>query len=90
MRFTTMRLCGGEALMAISADDLKLDMGRAVTRLEEMGCTIKQKDDMMAVMDWRGMETTIYPQGKVMFFPLKDRSLCIKYATEMLEKLIEQ
>ncbi|MDR1954502.1 MAG: hypothetical protein LBP82_00935 [Candidatus Methanoplasma sp.] len=88
MRFTTMRLCGGEALMAISADVLDLDMDNASVRLEEMGCVIKQKDDMMAVLDWKGMETTIYPQGKVMFFPLKDRSLCIRYATEILEKLI--
>jgi hypothetical protein len=88
MRFTTMRLCGGEALMAISADDLGLDIDDATARLETMGCTIKQKDELMAVLDWRGMETTIYPQGKVMFFPLKDRSLCIKYATELLEKLV--
>ena len=88
MRFTTMRLCGGEALMAISAEDLRLDIEKVTARLEGMGHTIKQKDEMMAVLDWKGMETTIYPQGKVMFFPLKDRSLCIRYATELLEKLV--
>jgi len=83
-----MRLCGGEALMAISAEDLRLDIEKVTARLEGMGHTIKQKDEMMAVLDWKGMETTIYPQGKVMFFPLKDRSLCIRYATELLEKLV--
>ncbi|MCL2295884.1 MAG: hypothetical protein FWC29_02240 [Methanomassiliicoccaceae archaeon] len=88
MRFTTARLCGGEALMAISADDLDLNMEEASGRLAGMGFRIKQKDDMMITMDWREMETTIYPQGKVMFFPLKDRSLCIRYATEILEYLI--
>jgi hypothetical protein len=88
MRFTTMRLCGGEALMAISADDLDLNMISASDRLESAGHMIKQKDEMMIVMEWNGMETTIYPQGKVMFFPLKDRSLCIKYATEILEGLV--
>lgn len=85
MRFTTMRLCGGEALMAISADVLDLDMQNVVDILGEQGHTVKQMDDMMVVADWNGMETTVYPQGKIMFFPLKDRSLCIKYATEMIE-----
>ncbi len=88
MKFTTMRLCGGEALMAISADDLDLNMEHVAEVIEKQGDPIKQKDDMMIVLDWNGMETTIYPQGKVMFFPLKDRSLCIRYATEMLEKFM--
>jgi hypothetical protein len=88
MRFTTMRLCGGEALMAISADVLDLDMEKTRGTLERLGGRIKEADDMMIVMDWNGMETTVYPIGKVMFHPLKDRSLCIKYATEILGELI--
>lgn len=88
MKFTTMRLCGGEALMAISADELNINMDDAEGILAKMGYPIKQKDDMMMVIEWNDMETTIYPQGKVMFFPLKDRSLCIKYATEILDKII--
>jgi len=88
MRFTTVRLCGGEALMAVSAEDLNIKMEEVSGRLENMGFLIKQKDDMMIIADWNGIETTIYPQGKIMFFPLSDRSLCIKYATEILEKLI--
>ena len=88
MRFTTVRLCGGEALMAVSADELDLNMGTVSRRMEEDGFTVKKMDEMMLIVDWNGMETTIYPQGKVMFFPLKDRALCIKYATEILEKLV--
>jgi hypothetical protein len=88
MRFTTVRLCGGEALMAVSADILDLNMENVCTHLENRGFRIKQREEMMTVFDWNGMETTIYQMGKVMFFPLKDRLLCIKYATEILEKLI--
>ena len=88
MRFTTVRLCGGEALMAVSADDLGLDMYESSDRLERMGFPVKQKDELMIVLEWNGMETTIYPQGKVMFFPLKDRSLCVRYASDILEKLM--
>ena len=36
--------------------------------------------------NWNGMETTLYRQGKVMFFPLSDKATCIKYATEILER----
>ena len=51
MRFTTARLCGGKALMAISADIMDIDMDRAAKILESEGCTIKEKDDMLLVFD---------------------------------------
>ncbi|MEE3400691.1 MAG: hypothetical protein VZQ28_01855 [Methanomethylophilus sp.] len=87
MRFTTARLCGGKALMAISADILDIDMDRAAKILEAEGCTIKERDEMMLVFDWNGMETTLYSQGKVMFLPQTDRAKCISDATELLEKV---
>ncbi len=49
MRFTTARLCGGEALMAISADILDIDLDKAERILKEEGCTIKEKSDMLLV-----------------------------------------
>lgn len=88
MRFTTARLCGGKALMAVSADEMDIDMEKAAAKFESEGYQITQKDDMMIVFQWNGMETTLYRQGKVMFFPLEDKHLCIKYATEMLESLL--
>ena len=88
MRFTTARLCGGKALMAVSADEMDIDMEKAAAKFESEGCQITQKDDMIIVFQWNGMETTLYRQGKVMFFPLEDKHLCIKYATEMLESLL--
>ncbi len=87
MRFTTARLCGGKALMAISSDELDVDVEAAAEGFREAGCEVSQADDMMAVFTWNGMEVTLYRQGKVMFLPLEDRSLCIRYATEILEPL---
>lgn len=87
MKFTTARLCGGKALMAISSDEMDIDMGRAKEKLAAEGCEILQCDEMMMVFKWNGMETTLYCQGKIMFFPLEDKHLCIKYATEILESL---
>lgn len=87
MRFTTARLCGGKALMAISADAMDLDMDSIAERLMSDGYSISAKDEEMMTFVWNGMETTLYRQGKVMFFPLEDKTLCIKYATEILESL---
>jgi len=87
MRFTTARLCGGDALMAVSGEILDLNMDKAADIFQKQGCNIKQKDDMMLVINWNNMETTIYPQGKIMFFPLRDKALCIKYATEIIESI---
>ena len=87
MKFTTARLCGGKALMAISADPMDIDIEKAAEKFAAEGCKITSKDEMMLVFTWNGMDTTLYKQGKIMFFPLEDKPLCIKYATEILESL---
>ena len=87
MRFTTARLCGGQAFMAISADILDLDLDKAAEILEKEGCEIKEKDEFMLVYMWKGKEVTLYPQGKVMYLPQTDRAECIRDATELLEKI---
>ncbi|MCQ2078503.1 MAG: hypothetical protein MJZ38_00365 [archaeon] len=87
MRFTTARLCGGKALMAISADILDIDIEHAAQILEAEGCVIKEKDEMILVFEWEGKEVTLYPQGKVMYLPQQDRAQCIADATKLLEKV---
>ncbi len=42
---------------------------------------------MILVLEWNGMETTLYPQGKIMFYPLEDRDLCIRYASDILNRI---
>jgi hypothetical protein len=74
--------------MAIPAEELNVDLDHAADVMGAEGSSVKQRDEMMIVVDWKEMETTIYPQGKVMFFPLKDKTLCIQYATEILGKIV--
>ncbi len=90
MKFTTARLCGGKSLMAISADELDIDPEEVARTYESEGCKVDQVDDMMVVFHWNDMEVTLYRQGKVMYLPLENKSLCIKYATEMLERFIHR
>ena len=87
MRFTTARLCGGKALMAISADIMDIDMDRAAKIIESEECTIKEKNEMLLVFDWNEKEVTLYRQGKVMYLPQTDRAECISDATKLLEKI---
>jgi len=86
MKFSIARLCGGQALMAVSVDVMDIDMEAAAKRIESEGLPIQSKDDQMIVYQWNGMETTLYRPGKVMFFPLSDKATCIKFATEILEQ----
>ena len=86
MKFSIARLCGGQALMAVSVDIMDIDMEAAAKKIAEEGLEITSKDDQMIVYKWNGMETTLYRPGKVMFFPLSDKATCIRYATEILEK----
>lgn len=84
MMFSITRLCGGKALMAASKEVQNIDLEKATKALEKFG-PVKQKDEMMIVFSWKEMEVTLYPQGKVMFFPLMEKELAIQYATEILE-----
>ncbi|MBQ9689116.1 MAG: hypothetical protein IJV47_00705 [Candidatus Methanomethylophilaceae archaeon] len=86
MKFSIARLCGGQALMAVSVDPMDIDMNAAAERIASEGLPIQSKDDQMIVYQWNGMETTLYRPGKVMFFPLSDKAECIRFATEILEK----
>lgn len=86
MRFTITRLCGGKALMAASKNEMDLDMDRAEQVMAERG-EVKSKDAMMLVSQWGEMEVTVYPQGKVMFYPLADKDKAVEYATDIIERI---
>lgn len=86
MRFTITRLCGGKALMAASKDEMDLDMDRAEQVMAERG-EVKSKDAMMLISQWGEMEVTVYPQGKVMFYPLADKDKAVEYATDIIERI---
>ncbi len=86
MKFSIARLCGGQALMAVSVDPMDIDMEAAADKIATEGLPIQTKDDQMIVYQWNGMETTLYRPGKVMFFPLSDKAECIRFATEILER----
>jgi len=86
VKFSIARLCGGQALMAVSVDPMDIDMEAAAEKIASEGLPIQTKDDQMIVYTWNGMETTLYKPGKVMFFPLSDKATCIKYATEILDQ----
>lgn len=89
MKFAITRLCGGKALMAASSETFDIDLNSASRILEDEGFTFKRnEEDLMLIMEWKGMEVTVYPQGKVMFYPLAEKELAIEYATMILDKVV--
>ena len=88
MKFSVTRLCGGKALMAASTEMMDIDLDRAAETLSADGFTKKKNEDgLMLILEWKDMEITLYPQGKVMFHPLSEKELAIEYATMILEKV---
>ena len=91
MKFTITRLCGGKALMASPADTMDIDLDKAAEILSQDGFVKKRNEEgLMLILDWNGMEVTLYTQGKVMFYPLSEKELAIGYATKMLEMIKEK
>lgn len=90
MKFTITRLCGGKALMASPADMMDIDLDKAADILSKDGFAKKRNEEgLMLIMDWNGMEVTLYTQGKIMFYPLSEKEQAIEYATKMLEMIRE-
>ena len=88
MKFAITRLCGGKALMAASSEAMDIDLERASEILSTDGFVKKRNEDgLMLILDWKDMEVTLYPQGKVMFYPLAEKELAIEYATMILNKV---
>ena len=88
MKFTVTRLCGGKALMAASSETMDIDLDTAADKLSGDGFTKKKNEDgLMLILEWKSMEVTLYPQGKVMFYPLSEKDLAIEYATMILDKV---
>ena len=88
MKFSVTRLCGGKALMAASSEMMDLNLKKATEILSKDGFTKKSEEEgLMLVLGWKDMEVTLYPQGKVMFYPLSEKEKAIEYATEILEKV---
>ncbi|MCL2890563.1 MAG: hypothetical protein FWF40_01570 [Methanomassiliicoccaceae archaeon] len=87
MRYSVTRLCGGKALMVSPRDIIGVDMEKAYRTLSRTA-EMKSRDDMMIVMSWKGMDVTVYSQGKIMFHPLDDRDTAVSYANEILGEII--
>ena len=91
MKFTVTRLCGGKALMASPQDMADIDLDEAAEILSKEGFAKKKDEEgLMLILDWKGMEVTLYPQGKVMFYPLAEKEQAIEYSTMMLTKITKR
>lgn len=86
MRFNVTRLCGGKALMVAPASEMEIDLASVPEKLGK-DFAVKSSDDMMLVLLWKDMEVTIYSSGKMMFYPLSEKDVALKYASSIIAEI---
>lgn len=87
MRYTLTRLCGGEALLLTPREEIPpIQLEVAQKGLSEEGVEASL-DGMMLIMRWREMEVTVYENGKIMFYPLREKSEALEHAADLMEYL---
>jgi len=72
--------------MASPVQETDVDMIQAFSILSKAG-EIKEHDELMIVMSWKGMDVTVYRQGKVMFHPLSDKAEAVILANEIIDMI---
>ncbi|MCQ2056456.1 MAG: hypothetical protein MJY64_03220 [archaeon] len=87
MNFTVTRLCGGKALMVIPREDTNINLKYVPDILGEEFVVKSDHEGLMLVLNWKNMDVTLYPQGKIMFYPLDDKNLAIEYAVSIFNKI---
>ncbi len=72
--------------MMVPRQEILLDMDEVVKILVRIANDVRM-EGLMVLCQWKGMEMTVYDQGKIMFFPLQERSEGISLASEVLDIL---
>ncbi len=73
--------------MVIPREDVDIDLEHAPDTLGEEFVVKNDYEGLMLVLNWKDMDVTLYPQGKIMFYPIDDKNLAIEYAISIFNKI---
>ncbi len=76
--------------MAIPHETMNIDLKNAVMMLGKEFVVKGNHEGLMLVLGWKEMDVTLYPQGKIMFYPLDDKSLATEYAVFIFDKIFDR
>lgn len=82
----TVRPCRFEAFEAVPRERLTLDLGDCERRLRSAGYEVVTNAGVMLVVR-KGVEVTVYPHGRLLIHPAKDKGAAEEAARELYESL---
>jgi ArsR family metal-binding transcriptional regulator len=86
LEFLAVKPCKYDAYEAIPKRKVSLDLDECERVLEEKGYEILSNPKVMLVVR-KGSEITIYPRGRLLMHPVKERDEAEKLARELYEAL---
>ncbi|OGS56684.1 MAG: hypothetical protein A3K60_02300 [Euryarchaeota archaeon RBG_19FT_COMBO_56_21] len=86
MEFLAVKPCRHDAYEAIPKKKVSLDLDEAEKVLRAMGYEILANPRVMLVVK-KGHEITVYPHGRLLMHPVKDRGTAERIAQELYSAL---
>ncbi len=81
-----MKPCRHDAFEAVPKLKVELDLDVCETRLRAAGYEILSNAGVMLVVR-RGVEITVYPHGRLLIHPVKERDEALRAASELFSSL---
>lgn len=82
----TVRPCRFEAFEAVPRDRMDLDLADCERRLRSAGYEVLSNAGVMLVVR-KGVEVTVYPHGRLLIHPAKDRAAAEEAARALYSSL---
>lgn len=86
MDFLAVKPCRYDAFEAVPKGKVSLDLEDCETRLKENGYEVLENPGVMLVVK-KGIEITVYPRGRLLIHPVKDRDEALRHARELYAAL---
>lgn len=77
--FVTVRPCRFDSFEAVPRDRQSLDLGECETKLRASGYDIVSNVGVMLIVR-KGIEVTVYPHGRLLMHPVRDKTEAEKVA----------
>lgn len=86
MEFLAVKPCRYDAFEAVPKGRVSLDLDECESRLAKSGYEVLANPGVMLVVR-KGVEITVYPRGRLLIHPVKERDDAVKLAQELYKAL---
>ncbi len=86
MEFLAVKPCRYDAFEAVPKGKVSLDLDDCESRLKGSGYEVLANPGVMLVVR-KGVEITVYPHGRLLMHPVKDRDEALRLARDLFTAL---